>query len=148
MKDIRYYLSLPYTAIVRRDEDGDYVARVAELPGCSTHGKSPRAALENLEEAKRAWIEDSIEHRDPVPEPAAEQTLPSGKWVQRIPRTLHHKLVQLAQREGVSLNQLVTSILSEAVGARRAKPATAPLAWNPPSVSATPRRKPRIASAR
>lgn len=42
----------------------------------------------------------------------------SGKFVQRIPRSLHEKLARLAEREGVSLNTLVTSILSEAVSAR------------------------------
>ncbi|OFW10614.1 MAG: hypothetical protein A3G20_06675 [Acidobacteria bacterium RIFCSPLOWO2_12_FULL_59_11] len=121
MKDIQYYLSLPYTVILRRDEEGDYVARIEELPGCSTHGKSPQEALENLEEAKTAWIEDCLKQGDPIPEPETEEALPSGKWVQRVPRTLHRELARLAKQEQVSLNQLVTSILSEAVGARKPK---------------------------
>ena len=33
----------------------------------------------------------------------------------------HRDLIRLAERERVSLNQLVTSLLSEAVGARRPK---------------------------
>ena len=49
------------------------------------------------------------------------EKLPSGKWLQRAPRTLHRDLIRLAERERVSLNQLVTSLLSEAVGARRPK---------------------------
>ena len=121
MKDIQYYLALPYTVVLRRDEERDYVARIEELPGCSTHGKSPQEALENLEEVKSAWIEDCLEQGDPIPEPATEEALPSGKWVQRVPRTLHRELVRLAKQEQVSLNQLVTSILSEAVGARKPK---------------------------
>ena len=44
------------------------------------------------------------------------EDLPSGKWLQRVPRTLHLKLSALAKREGISLNQLVVSILAEAVG--------------------------------
>lgn len=134
MKDTKYYLSLPYTVILRRDEDGDFVARIAELSGCATHGKSPQEALENLEEVKRAWIEDCLKQGDPIPEPVTESALPSGKWLQRVPKTLHRDLIRLAKREDVSLNQLVTSVLSEAAGARKAKAAVRP-ALRPPGLS-------------
>jgi len=121
MKDVRYYLALPYTVVLRRDEDGDFVARVDELPGCAAHGKSPEEALANLEEAKQLWISESLDAGQTIPEPAAEEALPSGKWVQRVPRSLHRKLAVLARREGVSLNQLVTAMMSEAVGAKKAE---------------------------
>ena len=29
MKNVQYYLELPYTMIMHRDEEGDYVARIA-----------------------------------------------------------------------------------------------------------------------
>ena len=119
MKDLKYYLDLPYTKILRRDEEGEFVARIDELPGCVAHGKNEGEALERLKEVQALWITDSIESGDTVPEP--EETLPSGKWVQRVPRSLHRKLVSFAKREGVSLNQLVSTILSEAVGVRKAR---------------------------
>lgn len=120
MKDLQYYLELPYTVMMRRDEDGDFVARIDELPGCAAHGKTPQEAFEAVEEAMQLWITDCLETGDPVPEPAPEEeALPSGKWVQRVPKTLHKKLVSLAKREHVSLNQLVTFLLAEAVGTRR-----------------------------
>ena len=119
MKDLKYYLDLPYTTILRRDEEGEFVARVDELPGCIAHGKNEGEALERLKEVQALWITDSLESGDTVPEP--EETLPSGKWVQRVPRSLHRKLVSFAKREGVSLNQLVSTILSEAVGIRKAR---------------------------
>lgn len=114
--ELKDFLDLSYTAILRRDEDGDFVARIDELPGCSAHGHTQGEALERLEEAKRLWIEDAIENGHSVPVPAAEAALPSGKWVQRVPRSLHKKLTSLAKTEGVSLNQIVTSILAGAVG--------------------------------
>jgi predicted RNase H-like HicB family nuclease len=120
MKNLQYYLALPYTVIMRRDEDGDYVARIDELPGCAAHGESPEQAFTALEEAKHLWITDCLENGAPVPEPSTEEeALPSGKWVQRAPKTLHKELVSLAKREHVSLNQLVTSLLAEAVGMRK-----------------------------
>ena len=148
MKDIHYYFSLPYTVVVRRDEEGDYVARIDELPGCSTHGENPQDALENLKEVQKAWIEDCLEQGDPIPEPDMEESLPSGKWLQRVPRSLHRELGRLAKREKVSLNQLVTSILSEAVGARRPKAGIARAAREAGAPSRAARRKTSMSSAR
>ena len=85
------------------------------MPGCVADGAYPSQAIENLRESQQCWIQDCLEAKDPVPEPAPEEELPSGKWLQRVPRSLHQKLTRLAKRENVSLNQLVTSILSEAV---------------------------------
>jgi len=113
-KDVAFYMALPYTRSLRRDQDGDVVARIEELPGCSAHGETDAEALENLTEAQRLWLEDCIESGDPVPEPHKDEPLPSGKWVQRVPRSLHRQLVELAKRENVSLNQFVTSVLARA----------------------------------
>jgi antitoxin HicB len=122
--DLAYYMALPYTKTLRLDEDGDVVARIRELPGYSAHGQTELEALRNLEEAQRLWLEDCIESADPVPEPDKPESLPSGKWVQRVPRSLHRQLSQMAKDENVSLNQLVTSMLSQRVGMREGEPAS------------------------
>jgi predicted RNase H-like HicB family nuclease len=119
MKTAKDYMQLPYTTVLKRDEEGDIVARIQELPGCTAHGKTAAAALQNLQEAKKLWIVDCLETSGQVPEPEVEEALPSGKWVQRVPRSLHKKLVSAAKHEGVSLNQFVTSVLAEAAGTRR-----------------------------
>lgn len=124
VKDIRYYMGLPYTLVVKRDEDGDFVAKAAELPGCSAHGSNAAEALDHLKEAQRLWLEDALEAGQPPPEPEPPANLPSGKWVQRVPRSLHQRLSQLAKRENVSLNQLVTSLLSGAVASGLLNPQT------------------------
>lgn len=117
-KDLAYYLALPYTTILRRDEDGDVIARIAELPGCITHGKDEAEALSNIAKMKTLWLQDSIEAGELAPEPEVEEPLPSGRWVQRVPRKLHAKLARMAKDECISLNQLVTSMLSEKLGKR------------------------------
>jgi antitoxin HicB len=118
LRHLNDYLKLPYTVTLRPDEDGVWVARVEELEGCIAHGNTQAEALAIVEEAKAAWIEDALEAGDPVPVPEQEENLPSGKWLQRVPRSLHKKLGDLAKKEQVSLNQLVTSILAEAIGSK------------------------------
>jgi predicted RNase H-like HicB family nuclease len=107
-------MNLHYTITMKRDEDGDVVARVQELAGCIAHGETEAEAIAALKETQRLWIEEALESGTPIPEPEADEELPSGKWLQRSPRSLHLRLSKLAKREGVSLNQLVTSMLAEA----------------------------------
>lgn len=111
------YMDLPYTKILRRDDEGDVVGRIRELPGCTAHGSTDAEALENLRDMQALWIQDCIDSGQAVPCPEPEALL-SGKWVQRVPRSLHGRLANLAKREGVSLNQLVTSILSQSLASR------------------------------
>jgi antitoxin HicB len=117
-RTLAYYMALPYTKILQRDQDDDIVARVEELPGCSAHGATDQEALTNLQEAKMLWLEDCLGAGDPVPEPEKPEAPPSGKWLQRVPRSLHAQLVKQARKEGVSLNQLVTFMLSEIIAAK------------------------------
>jgi antitoxin HicB len=121
-KNLENYLALPYTTVLRRDEEGDVVARVKELPGCVAHGSDDLEALENLREVQKVWLEDCLESGQRVPEPSVEEHLPSGKWLQRVPRTLHKRLTERAEIEGVSLNQLVTAMLSAALASRTSAP--------------------------
>lgn len=66
---VKNYLSLPYTVLVRENEDGSFFAQIAELHGCWAEGKTEKEAREILEEAKRLWIETQIEDNQPIPEP-------------------------------------------------------------------------------
>jgi antitoxin HicB len=118
VKDISYYLSLPYTTILKRDEEGDVVARIEELPGCMSHGSDEAEAIVNLTSLKELWLKDALKNNDEIPEPQECESLPSGKWVQRVPKSLHFQLTRAARAEGVSLNQLVTSLLAQQVTSR------------------------------
>lgn len=119
MADVASYLSLPYSKVLTKDEDGTIIASIRELPNCSAHGDTEAEALERLSAMQVSWLEEALENNIPIPLPvSAEESLPSGKWVQRVPRSLHRKLSELAQAEGTSLNQLVTAMLAEAVSVR------------------------------
>jgi len=69
MKDISYYLRLPYVIILKKNEDNFYESRIAELDGCMSHGKTVQEAIKMIEDAKRCWIEIAIEDGNIIPEP-------------------------------------------------------------------------------
>ena len=56
-------------------EDGAFIAEVPELPGCSAHGPSQDAALANVQDAIRLWIETAREFGDPIPEPKGRRLI-------------------------------------------------------------------------
>lgn len=59
----------PWSREVLVDEDGAYLARVPELPGCFADGDSLEEALANLDVVLRDWLSISLERGDPVPAP-------------------------------------------------------------------------------
>ena len=69
-------------------------------------------AFENLNEAIEGYIETKLAHGIHVPEPFNADKF-SGKFVLRIPKTLHYKLSVEAEKEGVSLNQYALYKLSK-----------------------------------
>jgi antitoxin HicB len=116
-KQLTEHMKLPYTVVLRPDEDGDVMARVQELEGCVAHGANEAEALTNLATVKRLWLTAALNSGKQIPLPQREDDdLPSGKWVQRVPRSLHKRLVEVAKIEGVSLNSLVQTYLGMAVG--------------------------------
>jgi antitoxin HicB len=96
-------------------DGGGWLASVPALPGCYGDGETRTAALEDALAAIEEWKDAARQLGREVPGPASP-----GQWRQRVPRTLHDKLRRLAAAEGVSLNQLVTTLLAEAVGRRAA----------------------------
>lgn len=113
--NINDYLELPYNYIIQpiNDESGFYFyARVLEFDGCQSTGSTFEEAYENLKEAMKGWIEIKLENGFNVPLPVKYDNY-SGKFVIRMPKSLHYKLSIEAAEEGVSLNQYALYKLSK-----------------------------------
>ena len=117
--DTKKYLDLPYSIVIRHiaDESGSYYfATVQEFDGCMSHGDTYAEAFENIRDAMEGWIGAKLENGFPVPEPPGESPY-SGKFVLRLPKSLHARLASDAARKGVSLNQYALYRLAGAPGA-------------------------------
>ncbi len=96
------------------DEGGGYLVSIPSLPGCIADGDSIEEALGEARDAFEVWVMAESEDKDELPVPKTY----SGQFVQRIPKSLHRQLANRAESEGVSLNQLATSLLAQGVAQR------------------------------
>jgi antitoxin HicB len=98
-----------------KEEGGGYVITFPDLPGCRSDGATPEEAIKNGRDALESWLAVAREFGDKIPGPFAAV---SGRFVQRVPRSLHAQLIARAKAEGVSLNTLIVSLVSQGLGQR------------------------------
>lgn len=96
------------------EEDQGFIAEVPDLPGCSAFGDTEAEAAAEARDAIAAWIAAARAAGRGVPaaSPAEPVEHYSGKFMVRVPRSLHARLVRQAKAEGVSLNQYVACRLA------------------------------------
>jgi len=116
MKKSDYYLDLNYEIKIKQlseEEGGGWFAEIPLLPGCMSDGETIEEAIANLKDAKKCWIETSLELGRPIPEPMSETF--SGQLRVRMPKSLHRALSEKAKEENVSLNQLIVYHLAKGI---------------------------------
>jgi len=110
-----------YTAQVTplpEEDGGGFEASYVELQRSLTaYDATDIGALEKLGEMLPDYIRFLKEKGVALPPAASGASESSGKFVVRVPKSLHASLVRLAEREGVSLNSLIQVALAEFVGA-------------------------------
>ena len=99
------------------DEGGGFLITFPDLPGCMSDGETIEEAIENGRDAFKCWMASHIEDNRPIPAPGESQ---SGKFVQRLPKSLHARLTARAKQEGVSMNTLVIAFIAESLGKKEA----------------------------
>lgn len=101
------------------DEGGGWLITYPDLPGCMSDGGTPEEALVNGKDAVAGWMKAMRASGRTIPAPGAR---PSGKFITRVPRSMHARLAARARQEGVSMNALVSAFLAESLGRRDAPP--------------------------
>ncbi len=116
-KKLDYYLNLRYPVEIvpiPEEEGGGYMARIPQFGDALIgDGDTPQEALSNLEELKKEIFCDLLEAGESIPEPEKEEY--SGKFVVRLPKYLHKALAEEAKKNGISLNQFVSTLLAQAL---------------------------------
>ncbi len=102
------------------DEGGGCLITFPDFSDCVSDGASVEEAIVNGRRALKETMAALKESGLPVPAPNGGKAA-SGKFVARVPRSVHAKLASRARAEGVSLNTLVVSLLSEGLGKKAAR---------------------------
>jgi len=97
------------------EEGGGYLVEFPDFPGCVADGETPEEAMNEGRDALASYVRTLEELGRPVPKTGEVY---GGQWRQRVPKSLHAALARRADREGVSLNMLVTTMLAEGIGRR------------------------------
>ena len=120
-------LRCPYPFNVLTDPAGGYIVVLPDRPGCMTQAETLAEipAVVVVEEDRQLWIETAFEDGEEIRPPFHTRGY-RGKFLVRVPRTLHQRLAASAEREGVSLNQYVVALLSERNGLGEFRQVVAP----------------------
>ena len=113
--EVERRLAMPYTYELVRAEEGGWLVRIVEFPGCQSDGRDVEEAMAMIRDAAEGWLAVGIECGDPIPDPIDEDEY-SGRFLTRVPAALHRDLARRAEREGVSLNLFVATALARALG--------------------------------
>lgn len=108
------------------EDGGGFLITLPDLPGCMSDGETEAEALENGRDAFEAWVSARADAGRPIPAPAfrpdmIEVPASSGKFVTRVPKSVHAQLAARAKQEGVSLNTLVLTFIAEGLGRRESR---------------------------
>jgi antitoxin HicB len=117
MRDLKQY---PFEIqLLTEDDGGGYLISFPDFSECISDGETIEEAIQNGLDALEETIA-VLEHMNlPVPEPGSGGSY-SGKFVQRVPKSLHARLAARAKQEGVSMNTLVNTFLAESLGKKEA----------------------------
>jgi predicted RNase H-like HicB family nuclease len=95
------------------EEDEGYIALSPEFPGLSAFGETPEKATAEARKVLKLFIDSYVEKGLALPEPQIAESY-SGQTRLRLPKSLHRQAAQIAESDGISLNQF----LADAVRAR------------------------------
>lgn len=112
---VQSYVNLDYPILLNKG-DRFWVAEHPNLPGCKSIGETQEEALQNLKDAKISWLFAQVEAKKEIPLPNQSKEIDnySGKVLIRIPKELHFKLMNKAKLDGISLNQEILYLLTQA----------------------------------
>ena len=102
------------------EEGGGYLISFPDFAECISDGETVEEAMVNGRDALKATIAalNAMKHSVPAPNNGG---VASGKFVARVPKTVHAQLATRARAEGVSLNALVLTFIAQGLGVSGAK---------------------------
>lgn len=103
---------MEYTIKILPDPDGegDYIAEIEELKGCSAFGATPEEALQEIEIAMNLWIETAKKHGKPIPKPKNQKVdEPKKRFNVMFPESLLKNIDEYRGKHGMKRSELLAA---------------------------------------
>ena len=102
------------------EEGGGFLISYPDFSDCISDGETVEEALSNGKDALKSTIAALKSRNLPVPAPNSGGVA-SGKFIARVPKTVHAQLTTRAKAEGVSLNALVLTFIAQGLGRKEGR---------------------------
>ena len=102
------------------DEGGGFLISYPDFSDCISDGETVEEVLRNGQDALKETIAALRAKTLAVPAPNSGG-IASGKFVARVPKSIHAQLTTRAKTEGVSLNTLVLSFIAQGLGRKEGR---------------------------
>lgn len=93
--------------------DVNFIVEYLDFSGVTGGGDTIEEAVSDAREALDMYMEILQEDGKTIPEPTNMSV--SGRVTLRVPKTLHYKAVEAAEKEGVSLNSYICDSLAQRI---------------------------------
>ena len=103
------------------EDGGGFLISFPDFAECLSDGETVDEAIENGRDALKATIA-ALKAKKLVVPSANSGGIASGKFVARVPKTVHAQLATRARSEGVSLNTLVLTFIAQGLGVTTSRP--------------------------
>ena len=101
-------------------EGGGFLISYPDFSECISDGETVEEAFRNGQAALGETIAALSGKALPIPAPNSGGVA-SGKFVARVPKTIHAQLTTRAKTEGVSLNTLVVTFIAQGLGRKEGR---------------------------
>ena len=106
-------MKYPFTVYKTKVENHEFwIAESSLLSGCVAQGDTQEEALLELQMNEEEWLATATEYGIDIPEiPCEEMREYSGKFTVRCSPAVHRRATELAEKQGISLNQYVNDAI-------------------------------------
>ncbi|HKL00429.1 MAG TPA: type II toxin-antitoxin system HicB family antitoxin [Desulfotignum sp.] len=107
---------MEYTVKIFPDPEGegDYIAEIEELKGCSAFGETPEEALREIETAMQLWIEAAKKYGKPIPRPKNQKNSePKKRFNVIFPASLLSDVDEYRGKYGMKRSELLATAVEQ-----------------------------------
>jgi len=100
--------------------DGDFIAEIEELKGCSAFGETPEEALREVETAMQLWLEAAKKYGKPIPRPKNKKNSePKKRFNVIFPASLLSDVDEYRGKYGMKRSELLAAAVEQFIASNR-----------------------------